>query len=405
MKSLDAIYTPVELATLMVKIVNKKPNLVADFTCGDGGLLRAAAKRWPSAKFIATDVSCSAVKRVSAIGFVKSTGRCDFLSSRSKARCKALRDIKGKVDVVLLNPPFTCRGGTRLFVGSESLDVWCSTAMAFLLYSLEYLGPSGEIVAILPAGSMRSEKDSNAWSILRNICQIAIVSEHDHRTFGSCAPTTTIVHLKKRKSNPAAKEIANRTQERRRKRKPGIEVTLYRGKVQMHSVVPGRVPLAHSTDLKDYRLVLNGHRTNSCALSLKGPFIALPRVGAPQKEKIALYDANRKVALSDCILALACDEECDTIRLHKELVRNWPILKSLYAGTGAKYLTAANLADALRKLGYSVVPHSGANHQLRRSIGSDENWRRERTSDRRDVRALANSLASNCPRSHKGQQL
>jgi hypothetical protein len=277
--------------------------------------------------------------------------------------------MKGEVDVVLLNPPFTCRGGTRLFVASDSFGVWCSTAMAFLLNSLEYIGPGGEIVAILPAGSMDSEKDRNAWSILRNICRIEIVSEHDHRTFGSCDPTTRIVHIRKDEGNPATKETANIAQEKQRKRVVGIEVTLYRGKVQMHSVAPGRVPLAHSTDLRDYQLVLNGHKTNSYALSLKGLFIALPRVGVPMKEKVALYDAKRKVALSDCILALRCDDERHTIGLHKVLVRNWPLLKSLYAGTGAKYLTVANLADVLRKLGYSVVPHSGANHQLRRSIG------------------------------------
>lgn len=370
MKSLDAIYTPFNLAQKMVKLVSQEPKLVADFTCGDGGLLRAAAKRWPDAKFIATDVSRSALKGVSTLECVNIIGRCDFLSSRSKAQCKALRGIKGKVDVVLLNPPFTCRGGTRLFVSSESFDVWCSTAMAFLLNSLEYIGISGEIVAILPAGSMNSEKDRHAWSILRDICQIEIVSEHDHRTFGSCDPTTRIVHMKKDGANPAAaKKIANVAQEKRKKQTMGIEVTLYRGKVQMHSVVPGKTPLAHSTDLRDHQLVLNGHKTNSHALSLKGLFIALPRVGEPLKEKIALYDAKRKVALSDCILALTCDEEHHTARLHKTLLRNWPLLKSLYAGTGAKYLTVANLADALRKLGYSVVPHSGANHQLRRSIG------------------------------------
>jgi len=327
MKTLDAIYTPVTLATKMVKLVNREPRFVADFTCGDGGLLRAAAKRWPNAKLIATDVSRSALKCVSTLEYAINTGRCDFLSSRSKAQCKALRDIKGKVDVVLLNPPFTCRGGTRLYVGSELFDVWCSTAMAFLLNSLEYIGPSGEIVAILPAGSMNSEKDKDAWSFLRNICQIEVVSEHDHRTFGSCDPTTTIVHIKKDEVNPAVREPANITQEKHRERTAGIEVTLYRGRVQMHSIAPGKVPLAHSTDLKDHQLVLNGHRTNSCALSLKGLFIALPRVGVPLKEKVALYDAKRKVALSDCVLALTCDQEQHTIRLHKVLVKNWPLLE------------------------------------------------------------------------------
>lgn len=372
MSVIDAFYTPCSLAKKMVRLVKQEPRVVADFTCGNGELLRAAAQRWPLARYIATDISHTAVQDVRKLKCQVNVGRCDFLSRASRVQCGALRSLEGQADLVLLNPPFSCRGGKRLTFRAQFGELRCGTAMAFLLASFEYLAPSGEIVAILPAGSIDSEKDREAWVSLREVCNIEVVSEHDHRTFGSCDSTTRIVHLKrlagKSASGPCSfRELKVRHFDRGQQGK----VTLYRGKVQMHAVPRGKVPLAHSTDLKNHKLVLNGHRTNSDALGVKGTFIALPRVGSPTKEKVALHRSDSRIAISDCILALACDTPSRTTRLHASLLENWSLLKAQYGGTGAKFLTVSNLASFLRGLGYEVVPHEGAKHQLKRSISSD----------------------------------
>jgi hypothetical protein len=296
--------------------------------------------------------------------------RCNFLSSRSRAQCKALRDIKDKVDVVLLNPPFTCRGGTRHDIGMDGTHLTCSTAMAFLLTASAYLSPSGEVVAILPAGSFNSEKDRAAWDALRDHFNIRVVSEHDNRTFDSCDSNTQIIHLKRKmKGGRTPSTIRSKTPKPNARGVGKTEVTLYRGKVQMHAIPRGRTALAHSTDLRDHKLILNGHKTSSSSLSIKGAFIALPRVGNPIKKKIAFHETSTKIAISDCILALTCQSRTETFGLYSSLLRNWPRLKAQYGGTGAKYVTVSRLSNLLRSLGYEVSAHRGAKHQLIRSVG------------------------------------
>jgi predicted RNA methylase len=286
MLSIDAFYTPAYLATKMVRLIEQEPGVVADFACGDGGLLRAAAKRWGTAHIFGSDISGSAVTEVGELRVATQVSRCNFLSSRSRAQCKALRDIKDKVDVVLLNPPFTCRGGTRHDIGMDGTHLTCSTAMAFLLTASAYLSPSGEVVAILPAGSFNSEKDRAAWDALRDHFNIRVVSEHDNRTFDSCDSNTQIIHLKRKmKGGRTPSTIRSKTPKPNARGVGKTEVTLYRGKVQMHAIPRGRTALAHSTDLRDHKLILNGHKTSSSSLSIKGAFIALPRVATQSKRR------------------------------------------------------------------------------------------------------------------------
>lgn len=371
MWSFDAIYTPDDLAEQMVRVVDRAPSAIADFACGDGGLLRAAAKRWPKSNLIATDISNPALEQLRKRRFVQYLGCCDFLSIRSRSRCNPLRKWAGGIDLVLLNPPFTCRGGTRLRVTTPSFNLHCGTAMAFLLTAFEYLGSTGEIVAIIPAGSVTAEKDQKAWAALRLHSKVAFISEHDHRTFGVCDPTTTIVHISKKTNKsevPAHPELqspcaccANELSSH--------PITLYRGTIQMHAIPPGATPLAHSTDLRDFRLVLNGHRADPGASALRGPFVALSRVGNPMKEKIALHYSNQRIGISDCIVALRCKTKEQASQLHSSLLDQWPLVKNLYGGTGAKYITVSRLVRLLSELGFSVIPHANAKHQLKRSIG------------------------------------
>lgn len=137
----------------------------------------------------------------------------------------------------------------------------------------------------------------------------------------------------------------------------------------MHAVPPGTAPLAHSTDLNNFGLTLNGHRAAAGSSAIQGAFVALSRVGNPKKEKIALHYSRTKIAISDCIIALRCRTKEQASTLHSALLNNWPVLKSLYGGTGARYITVSKLVSHLSKLGFAVVPHANAKQQLRRSIG------------------------------------
>jgi hypothetical protein len=371
MSKIDAFYTPPKLAAEMVRVCSGRPVVVADVTSGDGELLRAASQRWPKAKLIAADISRAALARLSATLKVDVASRCNFLSQRSRSQCAAFKNWSGKINLCLLNPPFSCRGGKRITVSTRLFSTNCSTAMAFLLNAFEYLHSDGEIVAILPAGVVASEKDDDAWRQLSKHATVTTVSQHDHRTFGDCYPTTSLVHIRRingqdvtvldDKKTPAQFPLPTR--------KP---VVIYRGTIQMHSIPRGRMPLAHSTDLIGFRLILNGHRTKQGESGINGPFVAICRVGDPKKEKIALHYTQSQIGISDCILALKCSTKADANQLHTEMVANWLNLAGLYSGTGAKYITVSKLAGFVKQLGFPVVPHASAKWQMKRSINEPQ---------------------------------
>jgi Methyltransferase small domain len=367
MSKIDAFYTPPELAAQMVNVCSIRPNVIADFASGDGELLRAASKRWSKAKLIATDISKTALTALCDGAAATEVGHCNFLSQRSRLKCSVLSNWAGKIDLALLNPPFSCRGGKRIPVSTNSFRTTCSIAMAFVLQAFEYLHRHGEIIAIIPAGSASSEKDREAWKQLREQAAVEIMSEHDHRTFGSCFPTTTLVRIRKGKVK-APLPLGDKQAFFKGPLHPPKPVVIHRGTVQMHSIPAGRVPLAHSTDLTSFRLVLNGHKTKSGHSMISGSFIAISRVGNPQKEKIALHHATSAIAISDCILAVRCNSKAQASRLHSQIVSNWPKLSSLYGGTGAKYITVSKLSGFIKQLGFQVAPHANAKWQLKRSV-------------------------------------
>ena len=113
---MDQIYTPPYLAALMAKASRARPSqseefIVADFAAGSGELLLAAASVWPTATMVATDIDSRAVCNVRKISNSWRTGVCDFLNPRSRRSSPVLRSLKRRTNLVLLNPPFSCRGG------------------------------------------------------------------------------------------------------------------------------------------------------------------------------------------------------------------------------------------------------------------------------------------------------
>ncbi len=367
MSRIDAYYTPKALAEKMATVCASTPRIVADFASGDGGLLTAAAHQWPKARLVATDISHSALNALRRKFDDVAAIRVNFLSNQSRVRSRSLEALKGRIGLVLLNPPFSCRGSRRISVSTETFDVTCSPAMAFVLIAFEYLQSNGEMVAILPAGSLISEKDGIAWRNLRSHAEVRVVSNHDRGTFQECFPTTRIVHIKRtrhgKKPNEtmgeSAKVFTTTTDE---------SVVLVRGCIPMYDIPKGRIPLAHSTDLKDYKLIPNGHKTHAGVPELMGAFVAITRVGSPKRDKVALHYSRSEMAISDCVIALRCASRARAAQLHSRILDNWSKLVPLYGGTGAKYITVSKLRAFLEQLGYRVHIPGTANWQLKRAI-------------------------------------
>ena len=323
------------------------PEYIADFAAGDGALLAAAADRWPSSRIIAIDVD-----RENVVWLKRNrrwrVGRCNFLSDRSRSRCQVLAGIEGKVSLVLLNPPFSCRGATRVPVEFDGESLTCSKALAFVLASMGYLTTGGELIAVLPAGSIMSEKDRHSWEMIKRIARCEIVAEYPRGAFAGCTARTVVVRVTLGEPGPHGKEPPAF-----RRNAPGVAVRIMRGSLQMHSAdwtdSAEALPLIHSTELGT--TIRAGGRVRNQGRVLKGPAVLLPRVGKPDVKKLTLYMMGNRILLSDCVVALQCRTKAEARTVYDVLRKRWQTLEKAYGGTCARYIALRRLAEALKAMG------------------------------------------------------
>jgi type I restriction-modification system DNA methylase subunit len=194
---LDDHYTPIELARIAIgHVALCDPAIVADMAAGEGSLLLEAARRWPTARIVATDIDRRTVSQLARMNRRNwKVGRCDFLGNRSRSASRILRKIEGNLNLLLMNPPFSCRGGSYRLVDTQDGPVRASLAMAFLLLGLRYLSSRGQAVAILPVGCLHNRKDELAWQYIRKRFAVRELARWDNNTFPGCAASSVLVKL------------------------------------------------------------------------------------------------------------------------------------------------------------------------------------------------------------------
>ena len=358
---MDQIYTPPYLAALMAKASRARPSqseefIVADFAAGSCELLLAAASVWPTATMVATDIDSRAVCNVRKISNSWRTGVCDFLNPRSRRSSPVLRSLKRRTNLVLLNPPFSCRGGKRISASLGDVSSKCSLGLAFVVNSIEYLTEGGELIAVLPQGSLTSEKDATTWSLLRRMGETEILKTNGLRTFARAAVRTAVVRFQKRHTwvKPEPSPVVN-ARSASNDLHPTVQIV--RGTTQMNEIQRGEgytdsFPFIHSTHLQDF--TVSSHcevrgRPGRCAA---GPMVLLPRVGQPKRSKVVQYPYSDAFMLSDCVIALMCPSPDKAELLWSDLQSNWSLLEREYVGSGARYITNRRLSDLLTRLGY-----------------------------------------------------
>lgn len=357
---LDRFYTPPQLAEKMISYANGGEKLyIADFASGDGELLRAGRKRCPKSQFVATDICRNSVSLLRRSESSWRIGQCDFVNSASRNRCIVLNEVKGKVSLVLLNPPFSCRGGSFFFVEINENKIRCSLALSFLINSIQYLAPGGQVVAILPASCLNSEKDKLAWKTLCEIGQTDILDTNGHKTFSGCFAKTVIVRF--------TASVSKSLHYKKPTPSYGLQainafyscVKIIRGKVQMHSFVwetsKQWLPLVHTTELQKDGVNLLNRRINVRQQGICGPVVLIPRVGKPSKFKILLYKGKRPIVLSDCVIALKPKTVSDAQKIQSVLLNHWSTVEKYYGGTCANYININDLSQLLTNLGFKVV--------------------------------------------------
>lgn len=337
MSRVDAFDTPPDLAEVVVEVIEGQPASVADFAAGTGNLLAAAEAAFGSAIF-ASDVDANVVRDLKRReGWTVS--KTDFL--RSESRQSALVLNHAPFDCIVLNPPFSQRGGGSTYtVDIAGESVRASKAMAFTLQSVAYLVAGGEIAVVLPTGCSVNQRDRPAVSVLEQLCDLRVVDQWPRGTFAGCAADMVLMHGRRNSDDTrlTSKKAAA----------AGYPGWLVRGTVAVHSAKDDRrgLPFVHTTDLQN-GLYHNCRRVTSELSVVSGPFVTIPRVGKPNVEKVAVVAAGDHV-LSDCVFAIRCSSGRQANAVAHMLRDRWPVVESQYAGTCARHVTKEGLMGALR---------------------------------------------------------
>jgi hypothetical protein len=322
-----------------------------DPAMGGGALLAALREAQPRSLLFGLDCDAAVVRRA-ATDERWTVGKCDFLSARSQSRSTVIRRARESgLNCILLNPPFSCRGGTRIPVGvpGSADPVPCGLAMAFLLQAVSLLGVGGVVGAVIPTGSLHAWKDEEAWRLLRNVCDLETQRLLHRETFGGYFASTALVRLEvqTRDAWTSARSLARTVPP-----VADVERVVLRGWVQMHSVASRqgpRVPLVHTTDLRSLTRI-GALPTVRSRRSCRGAMVLVPRVGTLSREHIAVVASDEPIALSDCLFAIPCSTAAEAQELGEHLRRRWPDLAALYGGSCARYLRRDRLEGFVRSL-------------------------------------------------------
>lgn len=337
----DSYYTSTDLAINLVRYVSiKNCTSVADFCIGGGELLRAAIGRFPDICCYGTDISQDAILELQKKHPTWNTCVCDFTSEINR---EDIFFLKGKFDLILLNPPFTCKGSKINTINYNESIYHVSTAMMFLVYSLQYLRQDGEILAILPISTMYSNKDAKIRTELSKNYNIQILEESEKHNFKECSPSIVLISIKKGAS------ITGRNQQAKIKLpiscNSKYKAVIIRGKISMYqtSNYKGDLQLIHTTSMRNNRIINTNILASHPQSEVQGPAILIPRVGNPSIQKICTITGLTTYTLSDCVIAIKFTTIKDMNKVFKSIIKDWENFKELYKGTGAKYITIERL--------------------------------------------------------------
>jgi len=348
---MDRFYTPRMVAEELVSpILKTQFDYLVDFAAGRGALLTAAATRWPAAHVVANDPDPRASSFLDRRYPHWTVLRADFLEMPDHRLRTVIRRVSTKRTLLLLNPPFSCRGAERHVINTAGRTIGCSLALAFLLRAAPAATNSGsEIACLLPSGCLGAKKDAPAWEHLRQSFDVQVVRAYERFTFDGCHPRTTAVRLVPTGYKNPEEEDADRTAAAAQP--TGSE--LVRGWVQMHSkdlrIGAQCLRLVHTTEMQKGKLLASDDWVWT-SRAFSGPAVLVPRVGQPRPDKLVICSPGEPVALSDCVIAIKTATLLASRNLRNRILRRWGELDRCYTGTGARYITIEKLASFLKDI-------------------------------------------------------
>lgn len=334
----DSFYTPMHIANQLISYVELSQILtVADFCVGDGRLLDAAHRRFPWAKLYGFDIDGEIIEQLARQHDDWGLRVCDFTDDEHAK--EVIHTLQREFDLILLNPPFTCRGSIINIVNCDGLSFKVSTAMMFVLKALRYMSMRGGMYAILPISCIYSQKDRLAWNYLKSNYNAVVLSEYCRITFhGKCAPSITLVYIGNQMHSSS--EVGSKQND--------VKLS-----TQVNKVTRGRVrmqDLLYSDNKKDLRLIHTTNLQNGKLVNVRriegyhnyvesGYGVLIPRVCNPNQGKVVIKKNKWKFILSDCVIFLKTDTLQQACDVYDFIINNWRNFVRLYSGTGAQYTT------------------------------------------------------------------
>lgn len=341
----DSFYTSTPLAAELIAYVKDREfKSVADFCVGDGELLRAAQLNWKNIKCYGVDISEEAISQLKLTHPTWTVSTCDFIDDNYKQIC-TITENTSKYDLILLNPPFTCKGSAIHKIVFDNKEYKVSTAMMFLVKALQHLHKDSVLLAILPISCAYSQKDQQIWQYLEKKYQLRVLEERDKQYFKNCNPNILLVSL----NDFSLKETnKNRTKVISLGR---FNVSISRGNLSVHEckafISKNGKFFVHSTNLIGNSLKNLTMRIDYTRSEISGPAVLIPRVGRPSIKKICTISKKETYVISDCILAIKTKTYAEAMNVKKALTTNWDYIQTLYNGTAAKYITMDRLHTLL----------------------------------------------------------
>lgn len=331
---IDQHFTPPLLANLLVDCLPTRfqPSYIADFAVGEGSLIYAALKKWPrGVNVVANDLSIDTLNILDHNDWQKFN--VDFLDIKA-IDGSTLKELEKKIDLILLNPPFSQRGIKPILWEGVDTKIKSGVALKFIFNALKFLKSGGFLLAVVPNGCLTSQRDEKALNYLKENYEFKIISQNEEATFEKVRVKTSIIMIENIKPTNYKQASFFSID--------CLSSRVFRGKFQMHTVssktAENGYPLVHTSSLKNNTVDFsNTYKVKNENSIVKGPAILFPRVGNFNKEKICILNSECEIVISDCIFAVKCKNLAEAESLKEAIYLYWDEFKSNYSGTGALY--------------------------------------------------------------------
>ncbi len=346
---LDSFYTPKDAAQKLVSGLGFAPKIVGDFCAGGGELLRACEALFPKVQCIAIDKSRRAVKNIRAKHKGWRTFLADFLNDKDLARAGL---AKSSCDLVVLNPPFTCRGN-RYKIEFDGQVFSGGKALLFLTRAMSYVRKGGVLRAILPSGTISSERDALLVRYLKRVYRFRTYWRSSQISFGGKMPNVVFVDMQKPMMQQIVKSVPPKKFVPPSYLSRGCLNVVDAGTVRCHGQRDDALRYVHTTDLRNGKICdAEFYVPKASHRIVSGPGVLLPRVGMPNRNKVCFMPSGCHFILSDCVIAIQCGSMRSAMQLKQAILRRWDSYRQIYVGTGARYTTMKRLSAFLSCIGW-----------------------------------------------------